>query len=536
LNNGDGTFAAAADYALKTPKAVAVGDYNGDGNQDILATNVYDSSVSVLLGDGTGALVKRNDYEVTSYPTSVLLADFDQDGDLDVAVAGGYCPTSRGALSVLLQSSTTGPTVTINQAAGQADPVTGGPINFTVVFSETVADFDAGDVTLSGSTAPGRLVATVTGSGTTYNVAVTGMMGAGTVVAGIGAGVAHDAVGNASAASASADNTVTVAIQTISNVKVNATNSAAKTSITWSAFDSNGLKSATLTIDGKSVKISKKASGKTGASYGYLGALAANTSSHPSYSYVITVTNVKGVSTTYAGTFTVAATTPVISKVKTKATTSDKAATISWNVADIDGVDKVTLKIDGVEVTSGIKKSGTSTSQTYTYSGYPGAGEHSFEITARDTVDVEASPYTSKFTVKATVPVIKKVKATAKTATDPVTITWTVFDFDGVGSTTLKIDGAPVTTGVTQSGSGTTITYTYTGAWGAGKHVFTIDAADASSAAVPAKQAKGSFTIKAPKASLAAAAILATTSDVGSLATVNGTVKTDWLIDYDSLV
>jgi hypothetical protein len=103
--------------------------------------------------------------------------------------------------------------------------------------------------------------------------------------------------------------------------------------------------------------------------------------------------------------------------------------------------------------------------------------------------------------VKATVPAIKKVKATAKTATDPVTITWTVFDFDGVGSTTLKIDGAPVTTGVTESGSGTTITYTYTGAWGAGKHVFTIDAADASSTAVPAKQAKGSFTVKARKAS-----------------------------------
>ena len=43
------------------------------------------------------------------------------------------------------------PTVTINQAAGQADPTNASPINFTVVFSEAVTDFATGDVTLSGT-------------------------------------------------------------------------------------------------------------------------------------------------------------------------------------------------------------------------------------------------------------------------------------------------------------------------------------------------------------------------------------------------
>ena len=42
---------------------------------------------------------------------------------------------------------TTPPTVTINQAAGQADPTNASPINFTVVFSEPVTDFATGDVT-----------------------------------------------------------------------------------------------------------------------------------------------------------------------------------------------------------------------------------------------------------------------------------------------------------------------------------------------------------------------------------------------------
>jgi len=59
-----------------------------------------------------------------------------------------------------------------------------------------------------GGTAPGTLVAVVTGGGTTYNVAVSGMTGTGTVTASIAAGRAHDAAGNANAASTSVDNSV----------------------------------------------------------------------------------------------------------------------------------------------------------------------------------------------------------------------------------------------------------------------------------------------------------------------------------------
>jgi hypothetical protein len=99
------------------------------------------------------------------------------------------------------------PTVTINQAAAQADPTAASPINFTVVFNETVTGFATGDVTLSGTA--GATTATVTGSGTTYNVAVSGMMANGTVIATIAAGVAIDAGSNPNTASTSTDNTVT---------------------------------------------------------------------------------------------------------------------------------------------------------------------------------------------------------------------------------------------------------------------------------------------------------------------------------------
>src|SRR5207249_9840831 len=103
---------------------------------------------------------------------------------------------------------TTRPTVTINQAAGQADPTSSAPINFTVVFSEPVSGFTGTDVTLSG-TAGGTKTVTVSGGPSTYNVAVSGMTSSGTVLASIPAGVAQDAAGNANTASTSTDNSVT---------------------------------------------------------------------------------------------------------------------------------------------------------------------------------------------------------------------------------------------------------------------------------------------------------------------------------------
>src|SRR5207237_1196186 len=101
----------------------------------------------------------------------------------------------------------TAPTVTINQAATQVDPTNTSPIHFTVVFSEAVNDFATGDVSLSGTA--GATTAIVTGSGTTYDVAVSGMTVSGTVIANIAAGKAHDVAGNANTASTSVDNTVT---------------------------------------------------------------------------------------------------------------------------------------------------------------------------------------------------------------------------------------------------------------------------------------------------------------------------------------
>ena len=100
------------------------------------------------------------------------------------------------------------PSVTINQAAAQADPTKASPINFSVVFSESVTGFTSSDVTITG-TAGGTKTVTISGSGATYNVAVSGMTGQGTVIATIAASTVIDSTSNPNTASTSTDNTVT---------------------------------------------------------------------------------------------------------------------------------------------------------------------------------------------------------------------------------------------------------------------------------------------------------------------------------------
>ena len=103
------------------------------------------------------------------------------------------------------------PSVTIDQADGQADPTGTLPIRYKVVFSEPVTDFTASDVSFAGTAnMTGRQV-TVTGGGSLYEVAVTGFSTNGqTVIASIGNARVDDALGNRNFPSTSTDNVITV--------------------------------------------------------------------------------------------------------------------------------------------------------------------------------------------------------------------------------------------------------------------------------------------------------------------------------------
>jgi hypothetical protein len=100
LGNGDGTFQSQVDYGTgNLPFAVTAADFNGDGNLDLALPNDVDNTVSVLLGNGDGTFQTHGDYPVLLSPNSLAAGDFNQDGRLDIAVV------SLLNTSVLLQDS-----------------------------------------------------------------------------------------------------------------------------------------------------------------------------------------------------------------------------------------------------------------------------------------------------------------------------------------------------------------------------------------------------------------------------------------------
>jgi hypothetical protein len=125
------------------------------------------------------------------------------------AVANGSAASNTVTVAWQPVADSTPPSVSINQAAGQADPTGSSPITLDVLFSEPVSGFTGADVSFAGSTAGGTLAASVSGGPAAYTVTVSGMTTGGIVSASIPADVAQDAATNTNTASTSTDNTVT---------------------------------------------------------------------------------------------------------------------------------------------------------------------------------------------------------------------------------------------------------------------------------------------------------------------------------------
>lgn len=178
----------------------------GIGNFTPVMAGVSGATVTGASGSGTTWTVTVN-----SGAGSGTLG-LDMTNSSGVTDSGGAGVSNLPFIGQLYVIDKTPPTVTINQASGQADPTSGSLINFTAVFSEAVTGLLGSEINITG-TSGGTKIATVTeiapNNGTTYNVAVSGMTTGGTVIAAVAANAAQDAAGNNSAASTSSDNTVT---------------------------------------------------------------------------------------------------------------------------------------------------------------------------------------------------------------------------------------------------------------------------------------------------------------------------------------
>ena len=99
LNNGNGSFGTATNYSLSgTVKSVVAADVNADGKLDVIATNL--GGVAVFLGNGDGSMQAPSFFATVSsaVPWHTAVGDVNDDGNLDLVVAHA----SASVITVLL--------------------------------------------------------------------------------------------------------------------------------------------------------------------------------------------------------------------------------------------------------------------------------------------------------------------------------------------------------------------------------------------------------------------------------------------------
>jgi gliding motility-associated-like protein len=90
LNTGTGTFAGAnvKNFAASTQLVdVAVGDFNEDGNLDVVACSDPNDNFSILLGNGAGNLGAATNIATGDRPYGIAVGDMNKDSNLDVLVS-----------------------------------------------------------------------------------------------------------------------------------------------------------------------------------------------------------------------------------------------------------------------------------------------------------------------------------------------------------------------------------------------------------------------------------------------------------------
>jgi hypothetical protein len=143
LGNGDGTFQPVITYSSGgyDSWSVAVGDINGDGKPDLIATNFCvddncstDGTVGVLLSNGDGTFQPVVTYDSGGNRTfSVVLRDVNGDGKPDLLVANNCASAdcTNGSVGVLLGKGdgTFQPAVTYDSGGFEAQSVAVGDVN-----------------------------------------------------------------------------------------------------------------------------------------------------------------------------------------------------------------------------------------------------------------------------------------------------------------------------------------------------------------------------------------------------------------------
>src|SRR5262245_34499703 len=117
LNQGDGTFVASSTLLTgngTSPEGLAVGDFDGDTDLDLVAALFSANAVQLFFNDGAGNFALGPTFPVGIEPSIVVAADFDENGFADAAVNNRV----SGDMSVLLNDGAGGLQTAVNYPVG----------------------------------------------------------------------------------------------------------------------------------------------------------------------------------------------------------------------------------------------------------------------------------------------------------------------------------------------------------------------------------------------------------------------------------
>jgi hypothetical protein len=150
--NGGSTLAVG-----NGPITLATGDFNNDGYTDLVVANYYDNTVSIFLGNGDGTFqtpeVYQAGYQIGEIgPRAVATGDFNGDGRTDIAIYNEY-PNPAGNFEAVLLGNGDGTFQLDSNApayAGffNADPSVYADFNNDGIVDEAVANFSSNTVTI----------------------------------------------------------------------------------------------------------------------------------------------------------------------------------------------------------------------------------------------------------------------------------------------------------------------------------------------------------------------------------------------------
>lgn len=153
LGDGDGAFQQAVNYDTYSPTWVVVGDLNSDGRLDLVASNFgssagpFVSSVSVLSGNGDGTFQPGVVYPAGERLNYVAIGDFNGDHQPDLVAADGLGDAVITLLNTgVVSFSPTTPITFPSELLG----TTSAPLNATLT-NNGISPLEVSSVTSSGA-------------------------------------------------------------------------------------------------------------------------------------------------------------------------------------------------------------------------------------------------------------------------------------------------------------------------------------------------------------------------------------------------